>query len=103
MTKLAIIPMLTFTVLVATGCYAHAGYYAEPMYVASTPTYVVPTSGYTRPYGYGYNYERPGVYVTPRPVYVEPRPVYRAPAYATRVVARPASYRAARATRGYRR
>ena len=103
MTKFAMILMLTVTAFAATGCYARAGYYAGPMYLASTPAYVVPTAGYTRPYGYGYSYERPGVFVAPRPGYVEPRPVYRAPEYATRVVARPASYRVARASRGYRR
>jgi hypothetical protein len=103
MTKLPMILMLTFTILAAPGCYAHAGYYAEPMNVASTPAYVMPTAGYRRPCGYGYSYERPGVYMAPRPAYFEPHPVYHGPVYAPRVAAGPAPYRAARATRGYRR
>ncbi len=81
--------LMTLTALVATGCYARAGYYAEPFYVAPAPVYVAPTAGYVRPYAYGYGYERPGVYVAPRPAYVEARPAYRAPTYAARVAARP--------------
>lgn len=103
MTKLPMMLILSCTILAATGCYAHAGYYAEPMYVASTPTYVVPTAGYRRPYGYGYSYEGPVAYAAPRPVYVERRPAYRGPVHAPRVAARPTPYRAARTTRGYRR
>ena len=85
--------LLTLTTLVATGCYAHAGYYAEPAYVAPEPVYVAPTPVYAQPYGYGYGYKRAGTYVAPRPVYVEPRPMYRSPRYAARVVVRPSTRR----------
>ncbi len=97
MTKLTAL-LMTVTALAATGCYARAGYYAEPVYVAPTPVYVAPTAGYVRPYAYSYGYERPGVYVAPRPAYVEARPAYRAPRSAARVAARPVP-----AVRGYRR
>jgi len=93
--------LLTLTTLSASGCYARAGYYAEPVYVAPAPVNVVPTAGYVQPYGYGY--ERAHVYVVPRPVYVEPRPVYRAPMHAARVSARPVPHRGVPAARGYRR
>ena len=42
MTKPVLILMFTVTLLAASGCYAHAGYYAEPMYAAPMPVYVVP-------------------------------------------------------------
>jgi hypothetical protein len=93
MTKLTAL-LLTLTTFAATGCYAHAGYYAEPVYVAPAPINVVPTVGYVQPYGYGY--ERAHVYVAPRPA-------YRAPMLAARVSARPGPHRVAPAARGYRR
>ena len=100
MTRMTALLML-LTALAATGCYARAGYYAEPAYLATV--YAAPTAVYARPYSYGYGYERPDVYITSRPVFVAPRPVYRAPAYSARFVARPAPHRAAPAVRGYRR
>ncbi len=102
MTKLMAL-LLTLTTLTATGCYARAGYYAEPVYVAPVPVYVAPTAGYVQPYGYGYGYERAGGYVSPRPVYIAPRPVYREPMYASRMSARPVAYRMTPAVRGGRR
>ncbi len=100
MTKLTAL-LLTMTTFAASGCYARAGYYAEPVYAAPAPVNVVPTAGYMQPYRYGY--ERAHVYVAPRPLYVEPRPVYRAPMYAARVSARPVPHRSVPAVRGYRR
>ncbi len=100
MTKLTAF-FLTLTTFAATGCYAHTGYYAEPVYATPAPVTVVPTVGYVQPYGYGY--ERAHAYVAPRPVYIAPRPVYRTPMYAARVSARPTPYRVAAPVRGYRR
>jgi len=101
MTKTATILTLALTALAAPGCYARAGYYAEPAYVQPAPLYIAPappTVGYARPYHYGYTYEGPRVYVPPRPVYVAPHPVYVA-----RVAARPTPYRTAPDFRGHRR
>lgn len=63
-----------------TGCYARAGYYAEPAYVEPAPVVVAPAPVFVEPYPYGYA----RVHVTPVPTRVEARPVYYAPPRAYR-------------------
>jgi len=80
MSKFTLLLLAAVTPL-ATGCYARAGYYAEPAYIAPAPVYVAQSPVYASPYPYGYARVRvtqSPTYVTPRPVYAEARPTYTA-------------------------
>lgn len=79
--------LLAATTTLATGCYAHAGYYAEPAYIAPVPVYVAPRPVYVEPYPFGYAHvhvTREPAYVAPRPVDVAPFPTYTVPPRETR-------------------